>query len=431
MNSASTSSCPKFFRLRQQFPRPQIGEIPTKVVAELSKVFRSQDLDGKRIAVTVGSRGIANIADIIKGCVGFLQQLGAEPCVVAAMGSHGGATAKGQLEVLHSLGVTEKYVGCPVLSDMAVVEVCHSPQGYPVFVDKHAYEADGILVVNRIKSHTRFAGSLESGLMKMMLIGLGKQTGAEIYHRLIHNYSFDEIVRSVAPEVIQKCNVLAGLAILENAYEETADLVSVPAREIEQSEPELLQKVKGWMPRLPFDKAELLIVDQIGKNISGTGMDTNVIGRKKNDHAAIEGEKPDLHHIYVRSLTRSTHGNASGIGLAELCHERVLRFMDDEKTRMNCVTAGHVIGAMKPMGFASDREAIQTACKLAGYIEPSQVTGMWIKDTLRLDEVECSEALLPAAREAKYEILREPRELDFDAHGNLIERFALDEDCLR
>jgi hypothetical protein len=259
-----------------------------------------------------------------------------------------------------------------------------------------------------------------------MLIGLGKQRGAEVYHQVISNYSFDQIVRSVADVVVQRCNILAGLAILENAYEETAQLVGVPARQIEAREPELLARVKSWMPKLPFDKAELLIVDQIGKNISGTGMDTNVIGRKYNDIAAINGDKPEIHHIYIRSLTEATHGNASGIGLAQLCHRRVVEAIDPVSTRNNCITACHVSAGATPLDFPNDRSALQVAYKMAGYIQPHQFSALWIRDTLSLEEVECSEYYYAAARSnSELEILNPPSELEFDQNADLIPRFEL------
>ncbi|MFK7735792.1 MAG: [Fe-S]-binding protein [Pirellulaceae bacterium] len=414
---------PKFFRVQQSFERPQVNDISGRVEKELAAICQ-EDLSGQSVAVTAGSRGIANIAEIIGACVQFLRQAGAEPFIVPAMGSHGGATAAGQVQVLASFGITAESMGCPIKSGMEVRHVCDAQQGFPVFFDQQAYGADRVLVVNRIKPHTRFAGAIESGLMKMMLIGLGKQQGAEVYHRVIHNHTFDEIVRSVAREVIQRCKILGGLAIMENAYEETADIRAVSAADIESSEPGFLAQVKEWMPRLPFEHSELLIVDQIGKNISGTGMDTNVIGRKRNDHAAIEGELPDIHHIYVRSLTEETQGNASGIGLAELCHRKALDQMDANYTRMNCITAGHVTGAMIPIDFESDFEALSTAAKLAGYVEPHEVTAMWIQDTLHLAEVECSEAfyeeaLERAAKSDDFEVLGEPKPLAFDSHGDL------------
>ncbi|MEO8272367.1 MAG: lactate racemase domain-containing protein, partial [Aureliella sp.] len=362
-----TESLPRFFRLRQSFPRPRVEHVTAAVMSALAGCIE-RDLGNQTVAITVGSRGIAGVAEITRACVDFLKQRRARPFLVPAMGSHGGATDEGQADVLARFGITQATMGCPVRSSMDVAQVATAAEGFPVFFDRLALSADHVLVVNRVKPHTRFAGDIESGLMKMMLIGLGKRQGAEVYHRVIHNYSFDQIVRSVAHEVIKGCRILAGLAILENAYEETAEVVGVAPDEIEAREPELLGRVKSWMPRLPFDRADLLIVDQIGKNISGAGMDTNVIGRKRNDHAAIDGETPNVHNIYVRGLTEATHGNASGIGLAELCHRRVVEAMDRNSTHLNCITAGHVTAAMLPIDFATDRQALVTACQLAGYI---------------------------------------------------------------
>lgn len=423
----SHPALPKFFRLRQTFPRPRLGnnspaELMTAAAKELSQAVPSIE-QGSSVAITVGSRGIANLAPIIRGCVDYVSSRGARPFIVPAMGSHGGATAEGQAGLLAGFSISESTMGCPIKSSMEVVEICRAAEGFPVYFDRFAYEADGVLVVNRIKPHTRFAGNIESGLMKMMLIGLGKQRGAEVYHRAIVNYSFDQIVRSVAATVTERCRILGGLAILENAYEETAELVGVATPDIEHREAELLVKVKSWMPALPFEKADLLIIDQIGKNISGTGMDTNVIGRKRNDHAAIGGDSPDIHHIYVRSLTEATHGNASGIGLAELCHRRVIEATDAAATRMNCITASHVTGAMLPLDFPCDRAAIEIACQLAGYVEAPAVQAMWIRDTLSLEEIECSEAYHDRAVAEGKEITQPPRDLAFDQAGDLIERF--------
>jgi Domain of unknown function (DUF362) len=417
------SELPRFFRVRQSFPRPIVADISTEVARQLTAVCDGS-LQDKSVAITVGSRGIANLPVIVRSCVAFLKSRGARPKLIPAMGSHGGGTAEGQLGVLESLGVTETSMGCPIESSMEVIEVTQAAEGFPVYFDRNASRADHVLVLNRIKPHTRFAGAIESGLMKMMLIGLGKQQGAEVYHRVISNYSFDQIVRSVAHTVVHRCNILAGLAILENAYEETAALVGVRANEIEAREPELLDQVKSWMPKLPFEKAELLIVDQIGKNISGTGMDTNVIGRKYNDIAAIHGDTPDLHHIYVRSLTEATHGNASGIGLAQLCHRRVVEAIDREVTRNNCITACHVSAGSIPLDFPNDRAALRVACSMAGYIAPHDITAMWIRDTLSLDELECSQKFYERAKnDSSLEIIAPPSELEFDSQGDLLPRF--------
>lgn len=416
---------PRFFRVKQSFPRARVEDVPAEVFKQLAVVCNdAKSLKARSVAVTVGSRGVAAIDTITRSCVDFLKQQGAQPFIVPAMGSHGGATAEGQAAVLDRFGINEQSMGCPVRSSMDVVQVCEAQEGFPVYFDKHAASADHVLVVNRIKPHTRFAGAIESGLMKMMLIGLGKQRGAEIYHRVIVNHSFDRIVRSVAKEVVSRCNVLGGLAILENAYEETARIVGLPAVEIEVKEPGLLENVKKWMPRLPFDQFEFAIVDQMGKDISGTGMDTNILGRKRNDHAAIGGDNPEVHHIYVRGLTPATHGNASGIGIAELCHQRLVQALDMTATRMNCITAGHVTGAMIPIDFQCDRLAIETACQLAGFVQPQLIPAVWIRDTLSLEEVECSEFFYDAARnESSLEILTKPSELQFDQRDDLIERF--------
>lgn len=384
-----------------------------------------RDVRDQSVAITVGSRGIAAIAEITRACVDFLKQRGADPYLVPAMGSHGGATAAGQSDVLARLGVTEATMGCPVRSSMEVVQVTTAAEGFPVYFDRHALAADHVLVVNRIKPHTAFSGEIESGLMKMMLIGLGKQQGAEVYHRVIATHAFDQIVRSVAREVVGQCRILGGLAILENAYEETAELVGMAASEIESREPELLRRVKSWMPHLPFGKADLLIIDSIGKNISGAGMDTNVVGRKKNAHAAIDGDSPDILHIYVRGLTPQTHGNACGIGLAELCHRRVVEGMDRHATFTNCITAGHLTAGMMPIDFATDRQALLTGCQLAGYVAPQEVTALWIRDTLSLGEIECSQAFFDQACSLpNAEILSEPSDLRFDQHDDLISRFT-------
>ena len=412
---------PKFFRVGQSFARPQISDLGVEVKRQLTRIGLEQRVaHGQSVAITVGSRGIANIAKIAKLCVDYFKGLGACPFIIPAMGSHGGATAEGQSLVLSSYGVTEPLMGCPIRSSMEVVEVCQASEGFPVYFDREASRADHVFVINRIKPLTRFAGDIESGLMKMMLIGLGKQKGAEVYHRIIMNYSFDRIVRSVSRTVIERCRVMGGLALLENAYEETAQLVALRPEEIESHEPALLRQVKEWMPGLPFNHAELLIVDRIGKDISGTGMDTNVVGRKHNDHGS-PNELPFIHHIYLRGLTDATHGNATGLGMAEMCHRRIIDEMDMQLVRMNCITAGHITAAMIPLDFPSDLEALRIGCQLAGYIEADRVPIQWITDTLHLDEVECSQAYWDAAQERPdLKILREPTPLTFDANGDLV-----------
>ncbi len=250
------------------------------------------------------------------------------PFIVPAMGSHGGGTAEGQRHVLESYGVTEEFCGCPIRSSMETVVVCQTAEGFDVHFDRHAFEADHVLVCNRVKPHTGFVGDIESGLMKMMLIGLGKHEGAKIYHRAIQDYSFGQIVRSVASRVLESCHIAGGLAIVENRYDETAYIQAVQPAEFESREKELLVLAKKLMPRLPFEEIHVLVIDEIGKDISGSGMDTNVVGRKFHAHHPAKNELPKVKRIIIRGLTEATHGNATGIGLAEFCTTRAIEQTD-------------------------------------------------------------------------------------------------------
>jgi hypothetical protein len=288
-----------------------------------------------------------------------------------------------------------------------------------------ALAADHVLLVNRVKPHTRFVGPVESGLTKMLLIGLGKHAGALVYHQAIQTLSFPEIIDSVSTRVLEKCPIRFGLAILENAYDETAHLELVPAAGFKVREPELLNQARAWLPRLPFDHADLLIVDQIGKDISGAGMDTNVVGRKYNDHVAAPNETPKIHHIYVRSLSKGTKGNATGIGIAEFCRTQAVEQMDREVTWINCLTGGHATAGMIPLHWPTDRQILAAAIGQCGLKSPAQADWLWIRDTLHLEEVLCSESYFQQARlHPQLEILSEPAEFQFDASGQLIESFA-------
>lgn len=412
---------PQIFRVRQSFESPRIDDLPGEVETQLSRLSLGEKVQpDQTVAITAGSRGIANIRVIIKAIVDHLKGLGAQPFIVPAMGSHGGGTAEGQRGMLETFGITEEWCGCPIRSSMETVIVCQAAEGFPVHSDRYAYEADHVVVCGRVKPHTNFVGDIESGLMKMMLIGLGKHEGAKIYHRAIKDYNFAQIVRSVAQEVLAKCNILAGVAIVENGYDETTKIEAIRPDEFEQREKELLKLAKQWMPRLPFDSAHVLFVDQIGKNISGTGMDTNVVGRKFGTHKAGPDEYPKIQNIVVRSLTEQTHGNATGLGLAEFCRCRVLGQRDVNITRINCYTGGHAIGAMTPIDYETDREILDATLPLIGLTDPPDAKLMWIRNTLDVAEVECSTAYLDEARQrSDLEVIREPRPLPFDADGNL------------
>ncbi len=415
------SAYPLMFRVRQRFERPRVDDIPAEVNAQLCGLHLSKTIQsGQSVAITAGSRGIANIHLIIKAVVDHVKSIGAEPFIVPAMGSHGGGTAAGQRKIIEGYGITETFCGCPIRASMETVVVCDATEGFPVHFDKHAFEADHVIVCGRVKPHTGFTGDIESGLMKMMLIGLGKHAGAKIYHRAIKDHSFGQIVRSVAREVLGKCRIAAGLAIIENGYDETAKIAAVAPNDFEEREKELLVQAKQWMPRLPFKSADLLLIDEIGKNISGTGMDTNIVGRKFLDHVAHEKEFPKVRYIAIRGLTKETHGNATGIGLAEFALTRAVDSVDQEVTLTNCLTGGHATAAMTPVQFASDQELLERVLPQIGLTEPVDAKVLWIPNTLELAEVECSAAFMSEAQgRDDLELLTDPRPLPFDAAGNL------------
>ena len=412
---------PPIFRVRQTFEAPRVENIEGEVQRQLGKLRLEQTIKpGQSVAISAGSRGIANIHRITKAIVDVVKGLQAKPFIVPAMGSHGGGTAEGQRSVLASYGIDEEYCGCPIRASMETVVVCQTAEGIDVHFDRLAFEADHVIVSNRVKPHTGFVGDIESGLMKMMLIGLGKHEGAKVYHRAIKDFSFPQIVRSVAARVLEKCRIAAGLAIVENGYDETAAIVGVAPAEFEAREKELLILAKRLMPRLPFEDVHLLIIDEIGKNISGSGMDTNVVGRKFHVHEAAPDETPKVKRILVRGLTEATHGNATGLGLAEFCTTRALRQVDLQSTRVNCLTAGHVAAAMMPLDFETDREAMEVALSTLGLVAPEDTKIVWIRNTLDLGEVECSAPYWDAARErSDLEILGDPRPMPFDETGNL------------
>jgi hypothetical protein len=414
---------PKIFRVRQSFEGPRLEDVAGAVDAELRRLHLDRTVrPGHSVAVTAGSRGIAHIVAILRAVVRHLGNLGARPFLVPAMGNHGGGTAEGQRRLLESYGITEPAVGCPIRSSVETIVVCRAAEGFPVHFDRHAMEADHVLVCNRIRPHTSFAGPIESGLMKMLLVGLGKGEGAAIYHRAIQDYSFEQIVRSVAGEVLKRCNILAGLAILENAYDETALVEGVAPADFERREVELLLLARQWMPRLPFGRVDVLLIDQIGKNFSGIGVDSNVVGRKFDEHKAVEDEYPKVKRIALRGLSPQSHGNAIGIGIVEFCRSRLLRDADMAATRLNVLTSGRIAAAMCPLDYETDRQMLEAALGTIGLVQPQDARLLWIPNTLRLAEVECSAAYLDEARgRSDLAILTRPRPLPLDAAGNLPE----------
>ena len=412
---------PQIFRVRQHFDVPQVEALPREVETQLAELsLDSKVKSGQTVAISVGSRGIFGIHQIVKAIADHLKKLGAEPFIVPAMGSHGGGRAEGQQRLLESLGVTEAFCGCSIRSSMETVVVCDAAEGFPVHFDKHAYVADHVVVCNRVKSHTQFVGDIESGLMKMMLIGLGKHAGAKIYHRAIKDFSFGQIVRSVASVVLDRCSILAGVAIVENSYCRTAKIEAVTPDRFEEREKALLLKAKEWAARLPFRMADVLLIDEVGKNISGTGFDLSITGRRNLVHQSSEDEYPKVRMIALRDLTAETHGNAEGMGLAEFCRKRVLEKVDLEVTRINGLTSGHFTGSMIPIDFATDAKLLEAMLAQIGLTEPPDAKLIWIRNTVDLAEVECSEVYLDEAMERDdLELLTDPRPLEFDSNGNL------------
>jgi hypothetical protein len=406
--------------IRQRFDRTRIENIPEAVRSELSKLGLPRVIrPGQSVALTAGSRGIANIPIILKSTVQFLGDMGARPFIVPAMGSHGGATAQGQFELLESYGITEAAMGVPIRSSMETVSLGSTPEGYPIFLDKHASEADHIAVIGRIKPHTGFHGPIESGLLKMMMIGLGKHRGALHYHRLLLDLPYQKVVRIVSRTVRERARITLGLGIVENAYDETALIKAMLPADFEPGEEELLATARNWLPQLPLRQADVLIVDEIGKNISGSGMDTNVVGRKRaHRHDSTSGQ-PDYRLIYVRSLSDRTHGNATGIGLADFTRTSLIEAMNYQATVINCLTAGYPEGADLPVHFTSDREILDAALAIIGMCEPHEARILHIHNTLQLENMEISEPCLKEPeRVTDFQVIGEPKAFEFDRAGN-------------
>ncbi len=420
---------PQFFHVRQHFAAHRINAIEPAVNDALEKASLQKSVRrGQRVAIAVGSRGIANLAQIVRSVVRFVEAIGGVPVIIPAMGSHGGATAHGQASLLASFGIDTDLMKCPIESCMDTIQLGATADGLPIYFDATCKQFDHVIVVNRIKPHTRLVGDYESGLVKMLMIGLGKHRGAVAYHQAFQDYDYrlDRIAPIVVPMILRAMPITLGLAIVEDAFDQTSLIEAVSPKEFLTREPELLKVARSRMPHLPFDHADLLIVDSIGKEISGTGMDTNVIGRKSNDNAAAVNEYPRIRQIYVRSLSKQTAGNATGIGIAEFCRTQVVRDMDAVVTRINCLTSGHVTAAAIPVNFETDREVLQAAMTQVSRPHPSLVKWMWIPDTLRLSEVACSAAYWPdATHREDLDSLSDPESLEFDSSGNLVSPFAI------
>lgn len=409
---------PRVVKVRQKFKVTEISDIPAAMRQEFAKPDIADRIKpGMRIAVAVGSRGLDRLPELVRLTVEEIKQRGGEPFIVPAMGSHGGATAAGQAKVLANLGVTEESAGCPVVSSMEVVEVGKIKNGLAVHMDKAAYEADGIVIINRVKPHTAYRGPCESGLAKMLSIGLGKQKGAET----CHHFSFKHMAEHVfemAQVKLACCKILFGIATVENAYDRISTLVAVPAEKIVEVDQQLLPEAKAKMPRILFDAVDVLIVDRIGKEISGDGMDPNITGRFPTPYAS---GGLDANKVVVLDLSKETNGNACGIGVADYTTRKLFNKVDFDYTYANLITNTTPGPARMPMMLADDREAIMAAIKTCNIADLSQVKLVRIQDTLHIGEIVISEALLAEAQaNPDIEICGELMEMEFDEAGNLV-----------
>jgi len=399
------SQLPRFFRIRRHDNPKRIVDVPNAVRSELAAAgIRFKP--GSRVAVAVGSRGIMNLAAIVRETVEWLKEQGAQPFIVPAMGSHGGATAEGQAAVLREYGISQEALGVPVTSSMEVAELPRGDLPVPVFFDKKALEADATVIINRVKPHTSFHGVHESGLVKMVAVGLGKHDGATSIHRLGVN-GLRDIMPLVAAQGLRHGNVRLGIAVVENSNDETMFVRAAPAERIVELDREMLVAAKAAMPSLPASDLDVLVLDEIGKDISGLGMDTNIVGRLKIPGQP-EPEAPRIKMIIVRSLTARTRGNAAGIGLADIITRRVFEAIDLRATYENVLTSTFLERAKIPLIAEDDEQALRFACQAAGMPALAEARIVRVKNTLRLEEAWISEALHPeVSRLASVEVLGE------------------------
>ena len=414
---------PRMVHIRQKFKTEKVANIGQTVAAQFQRpAVRAKVKPGMSIAVGVGSRGIANIAECTKHVIAELKALGAQPFVFPAMGSHGGATAEGQRQVLEDYGVTESTIGCPIRSSLEVVQL-GSIDGMPVYMDKTASQADGFALVCRIKPHTNFRAPIESGIVKMMTIGMGKITGATELHTNGMD-AFGELLPKAARFIMSKKNFLFGVGMVENAADETAIIEAVPAEELWEREPALQAKAKAMMARICFDEVDVLVIEHMGKNISGSGFDPNITGR--NARFIEWNMKPLVKKIAVLGLTPETHGNATGVGSADVITMRLYKEIDIAKTYTNIIASTYLDGGCIPMIMNTDEDAIRLAAKTVVRTKPEDTRIVRIRNTLELIDIHVSEPMMGEvrARPEQFEIVGEPAPFKFDAKGTLYPMLA-------
>ncbi len=411
----------KLVPIRQNFPDRGLPDVSKAVRDEMESAAWTQAIGpGKRIAIGVGSRGISNIDIIVKAVVDYWLSRDAKPFIIPVMGSHGGGTAQGQASVLAHYGITEATMGVPVISRLDVVPVGKTPEGIEVSMDRMAFEADGVMLCARVKWHTGFVGKLESGVHKMMAIGLGKWEGAKRYHAWAFKLGLEQVIRSVGQTMLDTGRMLGGLAILEDAHHNTAEVRAIGAAGMAEREEELLARTKSWKANIPVKELDLLIVDEIGKNISGSGMDTKVINRGPMGRNTMD-DLPNITRIFARDLTPEAGGNAIGIGLCDVIADRLYDKVDFNATWINSFTAGSPLGGTCPPHFHDDRTNIEMIIPTCGKQDPSQCSIVRIRNTMELSEMLVSENLLAElASNPNIEVIGDPVEIEFDGSGALV-----------
>ena len=411
---------PKMLLGRQQLKSAPIADLDREISTQFGLPgVREKIRPGMKIAVGVGSRGVTNLARIVRAVADNLKQLEARPFLFPAMGSHGGATPEGQLEVLASYGITEASMGAPIQASMQVVEVGENRDKIPIYADKEAAQADGIIVINRVKLHTSFRGEVESGLLKMLVIGMGNQQGA----RMTHSQGFDrfhELIPEIGEQILARMPVLFGLAIVEDGRHATARIEFIENRAIRVREAQLLEEAREMFPRIPFEEFDILVVSEIGKNISGCGMDPNVIGRYSAEPLRSQTHEPRILTVVILGLSPETHGNAIGMGGAEVITRRLYESVDYQKTYANGFTAGELSWVRLPLVAASERDAICVALNTTPRLEPRNARVVWIRNTLELEYLYVSEALRQSHPEALAEWFDPAQHLAFDSEGQAL-----------
>src|SRR5580692_6815913 len=410
----------RLLNVHQHFPDRRVHDLPGTISQELASAeFGAGLAPGSRIAIGVGSRGIANQAAIVRAVVDYWKSRGFRPFLFPAMGSHGAATAEGQADVLAHYGIHESAMGCPVESALDVVPLGSTADGIEAFMDQHAHSAAGVFLIGRVKWHTDFAGKIESGLFKMMAIGLGKFAGAQRYHTYAYRLGLEHVIRTVGRQVLKSGKILGGLAILEDANHHTAQLTAVRVEEMEPKEEELLVLAKSWMGRMPLP-LNILIVDEIGKNFSGAGMDTKVVNRGVNGEYNPWDTAPHFDRIFLRGLSEHSYGNGVGLGMADVIHDRLLSVIDWTPTQINSLTASTPAAIRTPIHFPTDRQCLEKIWPTVGKHHQSEVTIGWIANSLELGTLRLSETLrAEIARDPNLEIVGEAEDLEFDRQGNL------------